>query len=147
MNVLRCSVLAAIAFWPAVTPAQQGVGAVEKVTVRAVARFDFDRADLRQEDRDALLTEVALMKNVTWQTVIAVGFTDSIGSDDYNQALSARRAEGVRQYLLSKGLEPTMVRTQGQGEAEPVADNATAEGRAQNRRTEVRFEGVRVAAR
>ena len=147
MNVLRWSVLASMAFGPAVTPAQQGVGAVEKVTVRAVARFDFDRADLRQEDRAALLAEVAQMKNVTWQSVVAVGFTDSVGSDDYNRALSARRAEGVRQYLLAQGLEPAMVRAQAQGEAEPVADNATAEGRAQNRRTEVRFEGVRVASR
>ncbi len=147
MNVLRWSVLASIALWPAVTPAQPGVGAVEKVTVRAVARFDFDRADLREQDHAALLAEVAQMKNVTWQSVVAVGFTDSVGSDDYNRGLSARRAEGVRQYLLAKGLEPAMVRAQAQGEVEPVADNASAEGRAQNRRTEVRFEGVRVAAR
>jgi OmpA-OmpF porin, OOP family len=147
MNAMRLTLVASIALCSAFASAQTGQPAVEKVTVRAVARFDFDRAQLREEDRAALLAEVAQLKNVTWQTVVAVGYTDDVGSDEYNQALAARRAEGVRQYLLSKGLEPTMVRTQALGEASPVADNATAEGRAQNRRTEVRFEGVRTAAR
>ena len=147
MKVLCLSLIASISLCSGVTSAQPVNAAVEKVTVRGVARFDFDRAQLRGEDRVALLAEVAQMKNVTWQTIVAVGYTDNIGSDEYNQALAARRAEGVRQYLLSKGLEPTMVRTQALGEASPVADNATEEGRAQNRRTEVRFEGVRTAAR
>ncbi len=64
----------------------------------------------------------------------------------YNKRLSARRAKAVRAFLLGKGLDPQMVHAQGQGTANPVADNATADGRARNRRTEVTFEGVRAVA-
>ena len=141
--------LAAFALAPVFAGAQPAASAnaVEKVTVRAVAHFDFDAAELRPADRAALLAEVAQMKNVTWQAVIATGHTDSVGSDAYNQALAARRADGVRRWLLAQGLDPALVRSQAQGEAAPVADNASADGRAQNRRAELRFEGVRMAAR
>lgn len=147
MNALRLSLIASISLCSAVAFAQSSNAAVEKVTVRAVARFDFDRDQLRDEDRAALLAEVAQMKNVTWQAVVSIGHTDNVGSDDYNRALATRRAEGVRRYLMSQGLDASMVRVQAQGEAAPEADNATTEGRALNRRAEVRFEGVRMTAR
>jgi OOP family OmpA-OmpF porin len=75
--------------------------------------------------------------------VIAVGHADSIGSDEYNQRLSVRRAESVKAYLTSKGLEPNRVYTEGKGEKQPVASNKTADGRAKNRRTEIEVIGTR----
>jgi OOP family OmpA-OmpF porin len=86
------------------------------------------------------------MKDVTWQSVTAVGHTDSIGSAAANRRLSDRRAEVVKGYLTQKGLDPKMIATRGLGPDEPVADNASADGRAQNRRTEVVFQGVRASA-
>ncbi|MBO0160588.1 OmpA family protein, partial [Vibrio parahaemolyticus] len=73
----------------------------------------------------------------------AVGHTDSIGSDAYNQKLSVRRAEAVKAYLVSKGIEENRVYTEGKGEKQPVADNKTSEGRAKNRRVEVEVVGTR----
>jgi OOP family OmpA-OmpF porin len=77
--------------------------------------------------------------------IIAVGHTDSIGSDAYNQALSERRANAVKDYLVSKGIEKNRVYTEGKGEKQPIATNATAEGRAKNRRTEIEVVGTRAA--
>lgn len=120
--------------------------AVEKVNVRAVARFDFNRASIRPDDRDALLAEVGKMKGVTWQTVTATGYTDAIGSSSYNARLSAKRAQSVKSYLVGKGLAPSMIKTQAKAAAAPVADNDSEDGRAKNRRTEVEFQGVRTVA-
>ena len=119
---------------------------LEKVTVRAVARFNFDRTAIDPQDQARLLAEVGAMKDVTWQTVTATGYTDSVGPAAYNASLAKRRATVVKSYLTGQGLPPTLVRTFGKGEQSPVADNSTEEGRAQNRRTEVVFEGVRAAA-
>ncbi|MGH8462808.1 MAG: OmpA family protein, partial [Pseudomonas sp.] len=66
-----------------------------------------------------------------------MGHTDSQGADDYNQALSERRASSVAEYLISQGLAPSKVTSQGRGEREPVADNDTEAGRAQNRRVDL----------
>ena len=119
--------------------------AVQPVTVHAVAHFDFDRTTVLPADQQTLLSEVATMKNVTWKRVVTEGHADSIGTASYNQRLSQRRASAVRAYLLSKGLDPAMVRAAGAGSANPVADNTSADGRAKNRRAEVTFEGVRAA--
>jgi OOP family OmpA-OmpF porin len=75
--------------------------------------------------------------------IIAVGHTDSIGTDAYNQRLSVRRAEAVKAYLVSKGIERNRVYTEGKGEKQPVADNRTKEGRAKNRRVEIEVVGTR----
>jgi len=77
--------------------------------------------------------------------IIAVGHADSVGSDAYNQKLSVRRAEAVKAYLISKGIERNRIYTEGKGEKQPVADNRTAEGRAKNRRVEVEVVGTRAA--
>jgi outer membrane protein OmpA-like peptidoglycan-associated protein len=69
---------------------------------------------------------------------VAEGHTDAIGSDAYNQSLSERRAEAVRRYLINGGITPERIRTEGFGESRPVASNETDEGRAQNRRVELR---------
>ena len=119
---------------------------VQPVVVHATAHFEFDRTAVLPADQQSLLAEVATMKDVTWRTVSADGYADSVGSAAYNQRLSARRAKAVRAFLLGKGLDPQMVQAQGKGAVDPVADNATAEGRARNRRTEVTFSGVRTVA-
>jgi OOP family OmpA-OmpF porin len=75
--------------------------------------------------------------------VIAIGHTDSIGSNAYNQKLSLRRASAVKAYLVSKGIEANRIYTEGKGETQPVADNRTKEGRAKNRRVEIEVVGTR----
>ena len=86
------------------------------------------------------------MKNVTWQTIRVTGHTDSLGDDDYNLRLSEQRAEAVQAYLIDKGVKSERIRTDGKGEAVPVASNKTAPGRAQNRRVEIEFQGVQSLA-
>jgi OOP family OmpA-OmpF porin len=120
---------------------------LQKVTVRAVAHFDFDSTTMAAQDQQRLLAEVGTMKDVTWQTVTATGHTDSVGPPGYNATLAQRRASAVKAYLTGQGLPATLVRTAAMGEVAPVADNTTEQGRAQNRRTEVVFEGVRAVAR
>ncbi len=75
--------------------------------------------------------------------IIAVGHTDSVGDDKYNQSLSVKRSEAVKAYLVSKGMEKNRVYTEGKGEKQPVADNKTGEGRAKNRRVEIEVVGTR----
>jgi OmpA-OmpF porin, OOP family len=120
---------------------------VDKVVVNATAHFSVDSAHLRSKDRARILAEVAQIKDVTWQRVSTTGHTDSVGSVRHNERLASRRAGIVKRYLVDKGLDPAMITTAGKASTEPVADNATAGGRANNRRTDIRFEGVRVAAR
>ncbi|HSO93160.1 MAG TPA: OmpA family protein, partial [Candidatus Dormibacteraeota bacterium] len=73
----------------------------------------------------------------------ATGHTDSVGSDSYNYRLSMRRAEAVKAYLVSGGIEANRVFVEGKGEKQPVADNTTADGRAQNRRVQIEVVGTR----
>jgi OOP family OmpA-OmpF porin len=68
------------------------------------------------------------MSGLNLEVIIAVGHTDSVGTDSYNQRLSIRRSEAVKSYLVSKGVEKNRVYTEGKGEKQPVADNKTAEG-------------------
>jgi OOP family OmpA-OmpF porin len=75
--------------------------------------------------------------------IIAIGHTDNIGSKEYNQKLSVRRAEAVKAYLVSKGIEPNRIYTEGKGLTQPIADNRTAAGRAKNRRVEIEVVGTR----
>ena len=86
---------------------------------------------------------VSKTKAINLEVIIAVGHTDSDGSDAYNQKLSIRRAEAVKDYLVSKGFEKNRVYTEGKGEKQPVADNKTKEGKAKNRRTEIEVVGTR----
>ena len=83
------------------------------------------------------------VKAISLEVIIAVGHTDSVGSDVYNQKLSVKRAEAVKAYLVSKGLEKNRVYTEGKGEKQPVADNKTKEGQAKNRRVEIEVVGTR----
>ena len=77
------------------------------------------------------------------EVVIAVGNTDSVGTDAYNMALGQRRAQAVKAYLVSKGIEGNRIYTESKGKSNPVASNATAEGRAKNRRVDVEVVGTK----
>ena len=115
----------------------------EKVTFAADAFFDFDKSVLKPEGRAKLDDLVSKMRGLNLEVIIAVGHTDSVGTDAYNQRLSVRRSEAVKAYLVSKGIERNRVYTEGKGEKQPVADNRTAAGRAQNRRVEIEVVGTR----
>jgi len=115
----------------------------EKVTFAADTFFDFDKSTLKPEAKAKLDDLVGKTKGINLEVIIAVGHTDSVGTDEYNQKLSIRRSEAVKAYLVSKGVEPNRVYTEGKGEKQPVADNKTAEGRAKNRRTEIEVVGTR----
>lgn len=114
-----------------------------KVTYAADAFFDFDKSVLKPEGKAKLDDLVGKVKGINLEVIIAVGHTDSVGSDAYNQKLSVRRSEAVKAYLVSKGIEKNRVYTEGKGEKQPVADNKTKEGRAKNRRVEIEVVGTR----
>ncbi len=129
---------------PAAAPkAAAPVAAASKVTYAADAFFDFDKAVVKPAGKAKLDDLVGKIKGINLEVIIAVGHTDSIGSDAYNQKLSVRRAEAVKAYLVSKGIEKNRVYTEGKGEKQPVASNKTKEGRAKNRRVEIEVVGTR----
>ncbi|WP_035623913.1 outer membrane protein OmpA, partial [Hydrogenophaga intermedia] len=128
---------------PAPAPAAAPVAAATKVTYAADAFFDFDKAVLKPEGRAKLDDLAGKVQGINLEVVIAVGHTDSTGAAAYNQALSVRRAEAVKAYLVSKGIESNRIYTEGKGLTQPVADNATREGRSKNRRVEVEVVGTR----
>ncbi len=115
----------------------------EKVTMAADAHFDFDKAVLKPEGKAKLDDLVGKLKAVNLEVIIAIGHTDSIGSNAYNQKLSMRRANAVKAYLVSKGIEANRIYTEGKGETQPIASNKTKEGRAKNRRVEIEVVGSR----
>jgi OOP family OmpA-OmpF porin len=115
----------------------------EKITLAADVLFDFDKAVLKPEGRSKLDDLAGKIKGINLEVVIAIGHTDSIGSDAYNQKLSVRRAESVKAYLVSKGVEPNRIYTEGKGEKQPVASNKTKEGRQKNRRVEIEVIGTK----
>ena len=137
---------AATAPAPKATPAPAPAPvASSKVTYAADAFFDFDKSVLKPEGKAKLDDLVSKVKGINLEVIIAVGHTDSVGTDAYNQKLSVRRAEAVKAYLVSKGIEKNRVYTEGKGKKQPVADNKTKEGRAKNRRVEIEVVGTRAA--
>ena len=127
---------------PAAKPAPAPAVAT-RVTYAADAFFDFDKSVLKPEGKAKLDDLASKVKDINLEVIIAVGHTDSVGSDAYNQKLSVRRSEAVKAYLVSKGIEKNRVYTEGKGEKQPVADNKTKEGRAKNRRVEIEVVGTR----
>jgi len=119
------------------------VVAATKVTYAADAFFDFNKSVIKPEGKAKLDDLIGKIQGINLEVIIAVGHTDSVGSDAYNQKLSVRRSEAVKAYLVSKGIEKNRVYTEGKGEKQPVADNKTAEGRAKNRRVEIEVVGTR----
>ncbi|QXW17047.1 MULTISPECIES: outer membrane protein OmpA [Comamonas] len=114
-----------------------------KVTFAADAFFDFDKSVLKPEGKAKLDDLASKVQGINLEVIVAVGHTDSVGSDAYNQKLSERRAQAVKAYLESKGIDKSRVYTEGKGEKQPVADNKTKDGRAKNRRVEIEVVGTR----
>jgi len=112
----------------------------EKIILRGV-NFDFDKDNIRP-DAAVILDEAARILTGTHvgARVRIEGYTDSTGPEAYNQGLSERRANSVRGYLVSKGVEASGLTTVGYGERDPIASNDTREGRALNRRVELQVE-------
>lgn len=119
----------------------------EKVSFAAETLFDFDKSAVKPAGKAALDDLRLKLKGMNTEVVVTVGHTDSVGSNEYNQKLSLRRAEAVKAYLVGTGMDATRVYTEGKGETQPLADNATAEGRAKNRRVTVEVVGTRNAAK
>jgi OOP family OmpA-OmpF porin len=102
---------------------------------------------LNSAGQQALRELMANAKDITIEQILVEGHTDSTGPRVYNQALSERRAQSVKTFLEQQGVAPNLIKTEGYGELQPVASNASAEGRAQNRRVAVEVIGSRIAKR
>jgi len=113
-------------------------------SLAADVNFDFDKSVLKPEGRAALDRLVTDMRQVEVRRVDLVGHTDSIGTEQYNQGLSERRAASVQTYLIDRGVNPALITASGRGELQPIASNATPEGRAMNRRVDITVDAVRI---
>lgn len=99
--------------------------------------FDFDKAELKPNAMSNIQSLANSMKNNPNTNIMIIGHTDSKGTDSYNMSLSQRRAMSVKNYAQMQGIASSRLTTQGRGETEPIADNSTEAGRAQNRRVEI----------
>ena len=131
----------------AVAPAPM-VGS-QKITFQADALFDFDKAVLKPEGKSKLDDLASKIQSVNLEVVVATGYTDKIGSDKYNDRLSLRRAQAVKAYLVSKGIEANRVYTEGKGKRNPVVTDCAQKNHkalvaclAPNRRVEVEVVGT-----
>jgi OOP family OmpA-OmpF porin len=122
---------------------------IEKVTLQTDALFDFDKSVIRPDAQTKLDDLVSKIKGVNLEVVIAVGHTDRLGSVAYNQRLSVRRAEAVKNYLVSKGVPANRIYTEGKGKSQPVKDCTDKNRKAliaclqPNRRVDVEIVGTR----
>jgi OOP family OmpA-OmpF porin len=108
----------------------------ERIAIVTNINFDFDRASVRENVRNRLSRVIWLLKELSDIDVQIVGYTDDIGSVEYNLALSLRRAESVRDYIVARGIDDARLSIAGRGKTEPLVSNSTPEGRAVNRRVE-----------
>ncbi len=126
---------------PAAAPASKV--AQKKITLQADTLFDFVKSTLKSEVIATLNKVAQDITKMKLEVVIIVGYTDSVGTDAYNIALGQRRANAVKSFLTNAGgVEATRVYTESKGKADPVASNATAEGRAKNRRAVIEVVGT-----
>jgi OOP family OmpA-OmpF porin len=129
---------------PAPRPAPQPVA--EKVSLTAGALFDVNKADLKPAGKSELDALAAKLQGAQVEQISITGHTDSSGASEYNRQLSERRADAVKAYLVSKGLDGSRIDTRGAGDTQPVASNNTAAGRAQNRRVEIDIRAQRATS-
>ena len=111
---------------------------VERTIILDDVLFDFDKTTIKPQAAEILDRLVAFMKENPNSKVSLSGYTDNIGTEAYNQALSERRANAVKDYIVTKGIDSSRISGQGFGESKPIADNKTAAGRAKNRRVEIK---------
>jgi outer membrane protein OmpA-like peptidoglycan-associated protein len=114
--------------------------ATKRTIVLRGINFDFDRAVIKPEFEGVLDAGVEVLNENPGVSVQVGGHADAVGTDEYNQALSERRANAVRDYFVSKGIAASRLTAVGYGESQPVASNDTADGRAQNRRVELKVD-------
>ena len=110
------------------------VPAAEKVTFSADMLFNFDKSTLKDEGKAVLDDLVSRLAGVNVEVILSTGYADRLGKDAYNEKLSAARAESVKTYLVSKGVDANLIQTEGRGEADPVVDcpNPSAKGQVKN---------------
>ena len=108
--------------------------AAEKVTFSADMLFNFDKSTLKDEGKAVLDDLVSRLAGVNVEVILSTGYADRLGKDAYNEKLSAARAESVKTYLVSKGVDANLIQTEGRGEADPVVDcpNPSAKGQVKN---------------
>ena len=126
----------------ALTSAPKSGVSQSKITLQADTLYDFDKSTLKPEGKATLDKIAKDLSKIKLEVIIAVGNTDSVGTDAYNMALGQRRAQSVKAYLVSKGVDGSRIYTESKGKSNPVASNATAEGRAKNRRTDIEVVGT-----
>lgn len=125
--------------------APMSAATTERVSMSADALFDFDKSEIKPDGRvhmDEIIHRLNL-KGAELGVIVSTGHTDSTGSDAYNMKLSERRADAVKDYLVSQGVDSNRIRTEGMGEREPVADNVTSDGRAENRHVVIEVASTR----
>ncbi len=132
---------------PAPAPVMTKPAVLERVTFGSDALFAFDHYDLKPAARARLDALVQRMHGARINAIHVVGYTDSIGTEKYNQKLSERRADSVRNYLIRDGVPADIITAEGRGKHDFVASNRTAAGRAKNRRVEVEVDGSRTTMR
>lgn len=100
-------------------------------------RFDFDKADIKPQDREVLSRVAGVLMSVEGYSIHIFGYTDDVGTQDYNLKLSERRAQAVRDYLVQSGLDPKIITTKGYGKSDPRVSGDSAAAHAANRRVEI----------
>ncbi|MES2046878.1 MAG: OmpA family protein [Pseudomonadota bacterium] len=132
---------------PVLVVAPVPVPVSEKLSFSAESLFDFDKSIVKPDGKIALDELIKNLQGMNTEVMITVGHTDSIGTDEYNQKLSLRRADAVKAYLVSTGIDTSRIYTEGKGEKQPLVDNRSAESRQKNRRVTVEVVGTRVVTK
>ena len=117
--------------------------AIAKISLQTDTSFGFDQATLQPNDIERLKKLQTELQNAKVDSILATGHTDSIGKASYNQKLSIRRAQAVKDYLVKLGLPSDRIFIEGKGATQPVASNKTSQGRARNRRVDVEVIGTK----
>ena len=120
---------------PGATVTREGEGIVVKFDSGIL--FDTDRSDLKPAAQSNLQNLAASLQKNPETDILIIGHTDNTGSPQHNMDLSVRRASSVKSYITANNVDPSRLTIKGMGETEPIADNSTVEGRAQNRRVEI----------
>ncbi|MEZ2338477.1 OmpA family protein [Mucilaginibacter sp. RCC_168] len=120
---------------PGATVTREGEGILVKFDSGIL--FDTDKSDVKPAAQANLQKLATSLQNNPNTNILIVGHTDNTGSDSYNMNLSVKRAESVKSYIVANNVSSSRLTTSGKGESEPIADNTTVEGRAQNRRVEI----------